>query len=47
MSNILTIGAGVMSSAISIPASDNGHKIKILGTDFDEEIIKHIKESFP
>ena len=44
MSNILTIGAGVMSSAISIPASDNGHKIKILGTDFDGEIIKHIKE---
>ena len=44
MSNILTIGAGVMSSAISIPASDNGHNVKILGTEFDSDIIKHINE---
>jgi len=44
MSNILTIGAGVMSSAISIPASDNGHNVKILGTELDKAIIKHINE---
>lgn len=45
MSNILTIGAGVMSSAISIPASDNGHNVKILGTEFDNNIIKHINKN--
>jgi len=45
MSNILTIGAGVMSSAISIPASDNGHKVTLLGTDYDDEIIKCINEN--
>ena len=39
MSNILIIGAGVMSSAISIPASDNGHNVKILGTEFVKEKI--------
>ena len=44
MSNILIIGAGVMSSAISIPASDNGHNVRILGTEFDNDIIKHINE---
>ena len=44
MSKILIIGAGVMSSAISIPVSDNGHSVSIVGTEYDKNIIKHIKE---
>ena len=33
-----------MSSAISIPVSDNGHSVSIVGTEYDKHIIKHIKE---
>ena len=44
MANILVIGAGVMGTAITIPAVDNGHKAKIIGTPLDQELINNIKE---
>ena len=44
MANILVIGAGVMGTAITIPAIDNGHKATIIGTPLDQEYINKIKE---
>ena len=39
MSKILSIGAGVMGTAITVPAVSNGHEAKLVGTNFDEDII--------
>lgn len=44
MANILVIGAGVMGTTMTIPATDNGHKSTIVGTPLDQELIKNIKE---
>ena len=38
---ITIIGSGVMGSAMSFPASDNGHTIRLVGTMLDREIIRH------
>ena len=40
MGVITIIGAGVMGSAMSVPASRNGHEVRITGTPLDREIIK-------
>jgi glycerol-3-phosphate dehydrogenase (NAD(P)+) len=39
MSVITIVGAGVMGSAMSIPAADNGHEVRLVGTPLDREII--------
>ncbi|MFC6490048.1 NAD(P)H-dependent glycerol-3-phosphate dehydrogenase [Nitratireductor sp. GCM10026969] len=44
MANILIIGAGVMGSAISVPAADNGHSVRLVGTPLDSEIIATLKK---
>ena len=45
MSVITIVGAGMMGSAMSIPSSDNGHKVRIVGTPLDREIIEEAKKS--
>ena len=45
MANITVIGCGQMGSAISFPAAYNGHKIRLVGTHLDEEIVKQGKET--
>ncbi len=40
---IVIVGAGMMGSAISVPARDNGHEVRIVGTHLDREIIEHAK----
>lgn len=45
MSIITIIGAGMMGSTMSIPASDNGHKIRIVGTPLDREIIDCLRKT--
>ena len=45
MANILVIGAGVMGTAITVPAIKNGHDITLVGTPLDKEIIEKIKTS--
>ena len=42
MGIITIIGAGVMGSAMSFPASDNGFTIRLVGTMLDREIIDHL-----
>ncbi|WP_302826812.1 glycerol-3-phosphate dehydrogenase [Anaerofustis stercorihominis] len=43
MSVITIIGAGMMGSALSFPASDNSHDIRIVGTPLDKDIIEQAK----
>jgi len=43
MSIITVIGSGVMGSAMSFPASANGHTVRLVGTMLDRDIIKEAK----
>ncbi|NLF27255.1 MAG: glycerol-3-phosphate dehydrogenase [Clostridiales bacterium] len=43
MAVITIVGAGMMGSAIGIPASDNGHEVRIVGTPLDRAIIDHAR----
>ncbi|MFB0545465.1 MAG: NAD(P)H-dependent glycerol-3-phosphate dehydrogenase [Anaerolineae bacterium] len=40
MAKVTVIGAGVMGSALTIPLSDNGHRVALCGTEFDRAIIE-------
>ena len=39
MEIITIVGAGMMGSAMAIPAHDNGHEVRLVGTPLDREII--------
>jgi len=39
MANILILGAGVMGSALTVPAADNGHEVTLAATMLDETIL--------
>ncbi len=45
MAIITVVGAGMMGSAITVPAADNGHTIRIVGTPLDREIISHAQKT--
>lgn len=45
MSTIVIVGAGMMGSAIGIPAAANGHAVRLVGTPLDREIIRHARET--
>lgn len=45
MSIIAIVGAGMMGSAMSYPASDNGNEIRLIGTPLDREIIDHLRNT--
>jgi len=45
MSIITVVGAGVMASALSFPARDNGHEVRLVGTPLDRGIIENCRES--
>lgn len=45
MSIITVVGAGMMGSAITIPAFENGHEIRLVGTHLDREIITHAQKT--
>jgi glycerol-3-phosphate dehydrogenase (NAD(P)+) len=40
MAIITIIGAGVMGAALSVPLSDNGHEVRLVGTPLDTAIIQ-------
>lgn len=42
MATIAVLGAGVMASALTNPARDNGHEVHLIGTHLDTEIIDSI-----
>lgn len=43
MKTIALIGAGMMGTALTLPASDNGNVVRVVGTPLDREIIDHAK----
>ncbi len=43
MSVITIVGAGMMGSAMSVPAADNGHEVRLVGTPLDREIIERLQ----
>ena len=45
MADILFIGAGMMASALTIPASENGNTVHLAGTPLDDKIIEEIRKT--
>ncbi len=45
MSTIAVYGAGVMASALTNPARDNGHEVRLIGTHLDTEVIDSVKST--
>jgi len=45
MSVIVIVGSGMMGSAMSYPASDNGNEVRLVGTPLDREIIDHARKT--
>jgi len=45
MSIITIVGAGMMGSAIGIPAAHNGNEVRLVGTPLDREIIEHARKT--
>ncbi|NLG12785.1 MAG: glycerol-3-phosphate dehydrogenase [Lentisphaerae bacterium] len=43
MSNVTIIGAGMMGTGITRPILDNGHRVRLVGTHLDREIIDSVK----
>jgi len=43
VANVLILGAGVMGSALAVPAADNGHAVRLVGTHLDREIVATLK----
>jgi len=43
MSVITVIGSGMMGSALSFPARDNGHEVRLVGTMLDRDIIDEVR----
>ncbi len=45
MANILILGAGVMATALAVPASDNGHAVVLAGTPLDDAVVARMQAS--
>lgn len=45
MAVITIVGAGMMGSALSFPAWENGNQVRIVGTPLDRDIIRHAQET--
>lgn len=45
MAVITVVGAGMMGSAIAIPAGQNGNEIRLVGTHLDRSIIDHARRT--
>jgi glycerol-3-phosphate dehydrogenase (NAD(P)+) len=43
MANILILGAGVMGTALAVPASDNGHAVVLAGTPLDAATVAQMQ----
>ena len=45
MSTVTILGAGVMGSAMCLPALDRGHEVRLTGTHLDRDIIDSVRAS--
>lgn len=47
MAKIVILGAGVMGTALSVPLTDNGHIVHLVGTHLDGDIIAKLQAGYP
>ncbi len=47
MAHITILGAGFMGSALSVPATDNGHRVALWGTWLDDHIVETVRRGEP
>jgi glycerol-3-phosphate dehydrogenase (NAD(P)+) len=47
MAVVTILGAGVMGSAMSLPAADRGHQVRLVGTHLDGEIVAAVAAGRP
>lgn len=45
VANVTIVGAGLMGTATAYPLSDNGHRVHLVGTHLDADIIKSCQEN--
>ncbi len=45
MAKVVILGAGMMGTALTIPLTDRGHDVHLVGTHLDSDIIEEIHES--
>jgi glycerol-3-phosphate dehydrogenase (NAD(P)+) len=45
MAKIVILGAGMMGSAFTVPLTDNGHDVRLVGTHLDGDIVEEVHES--
>jgi glycerol-3-phosphate dehydrogenase (NAD(P)+) len=45
MAKIVILGAGLMGTAMTVPLSDRGHDVRLVGTHLDTDIIEEVHES--
>ena len=45
MATIAILGAGIMATALTFPLTENGHKVNLVGTHLDRDIITSIQDS--
>lgn len=43
MTQVTILGAGIMASALTVPLTDNGHTVNLVGTHLDREIIDSVQ----
>ncbi|MDQ0324148.1 glycerol-3-phosphate dehydrogenase (NAD(P)+) [Pararhizobium capsulatum DSM 1112] len=44
MAKIVVLGAGVMGTALCVPASENGHTVLLVGTPLDQNIVATLRQ---
>lgn len=44
MANVVILGAGRMGTAVSVPLTDNGHTVRLVGTHLDGEVIESVRQ---
>ena len=45
MSTIVVVGSGMMGSALAVPLCENGHRVRLVGSPLDDDIILHGQET--
>src|SRR3982074_3841926 len=45
MTIVSILGSGIMASALTVPLTDNGHEVRLVGTHLDRDIIDSIKKT--
>ncbi len=45
MARVTILGAGFMGSALTVPATDNGHAVALWGTHLDDRLIGAVRRA--